>query len=109
MRSKKLKCQDKERCKFSMIKTKKYKPREKTRVKSPEERQRESEERHAAAVLRIKADYDKVVDRQVLYEAFKSESPFVDDRNQVLTLVFCCTCELSRLCTGYCYVPRAMP
>ena len=47
------------------------------------------EERHAAAVLRIKADYDKVVDSKALYEAYEKESPFVDDRNQVLTLVFC--------------------
>ena len=71
-----------------MIKTKKYKPREKTRVKSPEERQRESEERHAAAVLRIKADYDEVVDSVIIYEGCEKESQFVDDRHLVLPMSY---------------------
>ena len=74
-------------------------------AKSPEE----IEERHAAARVRLKTKYDKEVDSEKLYVAYKDELPFVDDRNQVLTLVFCCTCELNRLCLGYCYVPRAQP
>ena len=51
----------------------------------------------------------KTVDSVELYEDYKDELPFVDNRNQVLILVFCCTCELNRLCSGYCYVPRAQP
>ena len=63
----------------------------------------------AAARIRLKEDYDEAVNAKELYEAYEKESPVVDARDQVLTLVFCCTCELSRLWTGCCYVPRAQP
>ena len=78
-------------------------------VKSTADRNAVKEVRRKAAVLRLKTDYDKKVDSVELYEDYKDELPFVDDRNQVLNLVFCCTCELNRLCSGYCYVPRAQP
>ena len=67
------------------------------------------EELTAEARIRLKADYDEAVDAKALYEDYESELPVVDERDQVLTLVFCCTCELSRLCTGCCYVPRSKP
>jgi len=54
-----------------------------------EEQRADKEKRHAAARVRLKADYDKEVDSEKLYEAYKDESLFVEDRNQVLTLVFC--------------------
>jgi hypothetical protein len=54
MRSKK--CQDKNNCKFSMLKAMTYR-----QGLSPEEL-------HAAAVIRIKADYDEEVDSVALYE-----------------------------------------
>ena len=85
MRSKK--CKDKDHCTFVMIKAAEYKKR----VKSTAERNADKEERHNAAVLRLKTDYYKEVDSEQLYEDYKDELPFVDDRNQVLTLVFCCT------------------
>ena len=68
-----LKCDDKERCKYVMIKSTTYKRTEKTQ-----------EELTAAARIRLKADYDQVVDTKALYENYKSESPVDDDRNQVL-------------------------
>ena len=45
------------------------------------------EEQITVAARRIKAAYDKNVNPEVLYEACKEESPFVDDRHQVRTLV----------------------
>jgi len=101
MRSKK--CKDKDHCTFVMIKSAQYKKTKKPTA----ERNADAEKRHAAARVRLKADYDKKVDSVELYEDYKDEPPFVDDRNQVLNLVFCCTCELNRFCSGYCYVPRA--
>ena len=58
MRSRK--CQDKDECTFVMIKAKKYK----SSAKPAEEQRVAKEKRHDAAVLRLKADYDKVVDSQ---------------------------------------------
>ena len=76
MRSKK--CQDKKNCQFSMIEAMNYKPSE-LKPKSAEE----VEERHEAARLRLKAEYDKKVDSEQLYVDYKDELQFVDDRNQV--------------------------
>ena len=44
-------------------------------------------ERQAAASLRLKAKYDEQVDPEVLYEACKEESLFIDDRHQARALV----------------------
>ena len=44
-------------------------------------------EQTTVAARRIKAVCDEKVDTEVLYEACKQESPFVDDRHQVRTLV----------------------
>ena len=90
-----------------MIKTAKY--FQKKVVKPTVDRIAVKEVRRKAAILRLKTDYDKKVDSVELYEDYKDEMPFVDDRNQVLNLIFCCTCELNRVCSGYCYVPRAQP
>ena len=104
MRSRK--CQDKDRCTYAMIGAAKYKKREKSQ-KTLEEQQAAE----AAASLRIKADYDKVVDAEVLYEDCKQKSPFVDDGHQAHTLVLFVvyTCESNRLCSGYYYVPGGYP
>jgi len=74
MRAKK--CMDKKNCQFSMIKPMTYRT-----DLSPEEL-------HAAAVLRIKADYDEVVDSVIIYEGCEKESQFVDDRHLVLPMSY---------------------
>ena len=97
MRRKKCKETDEQNCQFVMIKATTY-----WQGLSPEKI-------HAAAVIRIKADYDEVVDSVALYEDCEKESAFVDDRHLVLTHVFCCACELNRLCSGHYHAPIEQP
>jgi hypothetical protein len=91
------KCKDEKNCQFVMIKTTTYKKGLSTK------------ERHDAAVARLKADYDAVVDSVSIYADCKKELPFVDERHLVLTHVFCCTCELNRLCSGHYHAPSRQP
>jgi hypothetical protein len=70
------KCKDEKRCQFEMIKTTTYR-----KDLSPEEK-------HAAAVARIKADYDEEVNSVAIYEGCEKELPFVDDRHLVLPISY---------------------
>jgi hypothetical protein len=106
-----LQCADKGRCKYVMIKKRRYthSAAYSAAYQKKVPLSAAKKELIAAARIRLKEDYDEAVNAKELYEAYEKESPVVDARDQVLTLVFCCTCELSRLWTGCCYVPRAQP